>query len=1079
MQEKEARELIKNTLEQSFDRAHFVSLTRNILHHAKDAPFSHPATSVYESHIDRCERVFEYKDADDKHIEVLIVYLKKETSLERARSMQRNFVSTYLNKTFIDAALVAFVAPNKDWRFSFVKMEYERDEQGKIKEKFTPARRSSFLVGRDEKSHTAQSHLLPILCKKEAPTLKELEDIFSVEQVTKEFFEKYESLFLRLKKELDSIVEKAPQIANEFNSKGINIMDFTKKLMGQVVFLYFLQKKGWFGVQRGELWGSGSKDFLRDRFEQAEAKRNSFFKSVLEPLFYEALSTERSDDYYSPFDCRIPFLNGGLFEPINDYNWVNLDLLLPNDLFSNKNKTAEGDTGDGVLDVFDRYNFTVKEDEPLEKEVAVDPEMLGKVFESLLDQRERKAKGAFYTPREVVHYMCQESLIHYLDTALEGRVSKEDVWQWVKNADRGVSNDGSSADAVDQLPQSLRAEAALLDQKLKDVRVCDPAVGSGAFVVGMMHEIVRLRNALRSDERTDEQVLYGFKRHAIEYCLYGVDIDSGAIEIARLRLWLSLVVDEQKRSTVLPLPNLDYKIVKGDALLSIQRDLWNNNAVEDLVCEQKALFNETSARKKKDHRAKIARLLSEIGGEGKTFYIELYFAEVFHRKQSFDIVIGNPPYIQLQKDGGALGKRYQDAGYESFARTGDIYQLFYERGHKLLAARGHLCFITSNKWMRAGYGQKMRNYFVERTQPLQLIDLGPGVFTATVDSNILLFAKMPGVFTATVDSNILLFGKKPRRAAMKAATLLDKAQLRDHSASALQPLPAPKKDEPWTILSPAEASLKQKIDKIGTPLKAWDVSIYRGVVTGYNDAFIIDTATKERLCREDPKSAEILKPVLRGKDIKRYHHQWAGLWLITTFPALKINIDDYPAVSAHLLGFGKQRLEQTGKSYNGIKARKKTHNKWFETSDQIAYYPDFEKEKIIYPNMVTTPSFLYDNKGYYTNQKCFILTGKRLRYLCGTFSSAVAIHWIKENCPKLGKDGRELSKIFFENIPIPPVTDVNRLLVEEIEAAVDIILVAKEADPKADTNAQEQRIDELVYQLYQLTEKEIATIEGP
>ncbi len=215
--------------------------------------------------------------------------------------------------------------------------------------------------------------------------------------------------------------------------------------MGQIVFLYFLQKKGWFGVERDKEWGSGSKHFLRELFEKKHGNYKNFFNDILEPLFYEALRLERPGDYYSRFNCRIPFLNGGLFDPLGDYDWWNTDILLPNDLFSNNRKTKEGDIGDGILDIFDRYNFTVKEDEPLEKEVAVDPEMLGKVFENLLEVKDRKSKGTYYTPREIVHYMCQESLVNYLATELEGKTSKEDIETLIKYGEAVVEHDSRVA----------------------------------------------------------------------------------------------------------------------------------------------------------------------------------------------------------------------------------------------------------------------------------------------------------------------------------------------------------------------------------------------------------------------------------------------------------------------------------------------------------------------------------------------------------------------------------------------------------------------------------------------------------
>jgi len=420
-----AQKLIQKPLQGSFNKEQFIYLAKNVLNHIEEAPFTYKGNLVFDDFADSIqsvERIGKYQDPEEKLIDVLIVRLKKEASLDRARTRQRNFVTKYLKGSrggvLKDAALVAFVSPNDDdWRFSLVKMEYKFNDKGKVEEEFTPARRYSFLVGKHENSHTAQSCLLPLLLDDEVnPTLKELEEVFSVEKVTKEFFEKYRDIFLKLKESLDEIVKKDKKLKEDFKAKDINTIDFTKKLLGQIVFLYFLQKKGWFGVPRGKDWGEGDKQFLRHLFEKAEHAKKNFFNDYLEPLFYQALRYDRSadDEYFSQFDCKIPFLNGGLFDPISDYDWVDTDIGLPNEIFSNDIKTKEGDVGSGILDIFDRYNFTVKEDEPLEKEVAVDPEMLGKVFENLLEVKDRKSKGTYYTPREIVHYMCQESLANYL-----------------------------------------------------------------------------------------------------------------------------------------------------------------------------------------------------------------------------------------------------------------------------------------------------------------------------------------------------------------------------------------------------------------------------------------------------------------------------------------------------------------------------------------------------------------------------------------------------------------------------------------------------------------------------------------
>lgn len=259
-----------------------------------------------------------------------------------------------------------------DYRF-----EQTKTGRVKVREEFTPARRWSFLVGKNETSHTAQNRLVNMLSNDEySPTLAELEQAFDIETVTKEFFIKYRELFIRTKEELDKIVAQASSLQNEFKSKGVDTVNFAKKLLGQIVFLYFLQKKGWFGVGRDAKWGTGSKHFLRELFEKKHGGYKNFFNDILEPLFYEALRIDRShdDDYYSRFNCKIPFLNGGLFDPIGNnggYNWVHTDICLPDNLFSNKHKTKEGDEGDGILDIFDRYNFTVREDEPLKRRLPL------------------------------------------------------------------------------------------------------------------------------------------------------------------------------------------------------------------------------------------------------------------------------------------------------------------------------------------------------------------------------------------------------------------------------------------------------------------------------------------------------------------------------------------------------------------------------------------------------------------------------------------------------------------------------------------------------------------------------------
>lgn len=580
-----ATNLIRATFQNPFDKGRFVSFTKNLLNTIDESKafqyYGQYVPEKFREFVKGYERVGTYTDPEGLKIDVLIVHLKNEATLARARTSQRNFIANYLqSRDAKEAGLIAFVSPNlEDWRFSFVKMEYKMiQKEGKFKaeEDFTPARRYSFLVGTHESSHTAQKQLLPILADdRNNPTLGLIEQAFNIETVTKEFFEKYRELFLQVKEALDTLASKNKAIRKDFEEKGVHTADFAKKLLGQIVFLYFLQKKGWFGVERDAAWGTGPKDFLRKLFEGKLLKYKNFFNDVLEPLFYEALAVERDASFYSKFGCKIPFLNGGLFDPINGYDWVHTDITLPNELFSNDVTTKEGDIGTGILDIFDRYNFTVKEDEPLEKEVAVDPEMLGKVFENLLEVKDRKSKGTYYTPREIVHYMCEESLINYLTTELAGKVSKDDLALFIHMGDTVIEHESRVAQKGEEtdtysfkLPENIRTHAALIDQKLADIRVCDPAIGSGAFPVGMMNEIVRARQTLTSYlPANGDRLPYDFKRHAIQESLYGVDLDPGAVEIAKLRLWLSLIVDEDDIERIKPLPNLDYRIMQGNSLL--------------------------------------------------------------------------------------------------------------------------------------------------------------------------------------------------------------------------------------------------------------------------------------------------------------------------------------------------------------------------------------------------------------------------------------------------------------------------------------------------------------------------------
>jgi len=798
MDREQAKNIIINTFENPFDIEKFYKFLKNLLKTFEEKTFVYQGNylpDAFEQYISSLERIGKYT-YDDKEIDLLIVQLKRETSLERARTMQRNFIAWYLKGSrggkLKDAALVAFVPArashadrspdSEDWRFSFIKMDYRFEEtpsgKVKVKEEFTPAKKWSFLVGKNEKSHTAQSRFIPIIEKDDFPTLEDLEKAFDIEVVTEEFFEKYRDLFIRTKIELDKIVENDPKVREEFESKNINTVDFAKKLLGQIVFLYFLQKKGWFGVERGKPWGSGPKDFIRRLFNKEFGDYKNFYNDILEPLFYKALRTNRSDvnHYYSRFNCKIPFLNGGLFDPPNNFDWENVDLLLPNDLFSNSNIIKEGDIGDGILDVFDRYNFTVNEEEPLEKEVALDPELLGKIYEKLnairpdnFDEYVRVLKsgkkgeetkfnkeyGVYYTPREIVHYMCQESLINYLETELQGKVGKEDIEEFVKYADLILENERTALEKKEKIergeiketkyehkiPESIIKNAEEIDKLLADIKVCDPAVGSGAFPVGMLHEIVRLRQLLSVYLKKPINT-YDLKRNCIENSLYGVDIDPGAVEVCKLRFWLSMIVDEKDFYNIKPLPNLDYKVVCGDSLLGFPKD-WGSPIEKEIKELMDKYFDETHPGKKLELKEQIDEKIKKRLEQSEKYFgykinfdFRLFFQKVFKEKTGFDIVIANPPYISTKGIDAETKKQLE----KSFGFADDAYNHFFFKAIQLLRENGILTYITSKTYWTIQTKKNLRELLLKNTI-LQIFDTANPFENAMVDTGVVIAKK--------------------------------------------------------------------------------------------------------------------------------------------------------------------------------------------------------------------------------------------------------------------------------------------------------------------------------------------------
>jgi len=665
-------------VEEKFDLNKFQEFIKDLLNleqsDIQNGKEYNAGSEQYRDYIDIVRLYAEYEDIKRRKIGVLIIKLKDNKMPANARTLQRNYIAHLLQKFELDATLAAIYSNSDDtWRLSFVKQEIDFAE-GKFQTKFTPAKRYSYLFGKDEPNHTAKVQLLDLLENNSKKySVEEIEEKFSVEKVTKDFFERYKENYLLLKETLEGNEE----FLSEAKRCDFSSEEFTKKLMGQIVFIYFLQKKGWLGVtlvpqnlsledyneiytnadviQRKILdkyyitfngnkkikkdllekfkeneqeieslsdifvhtkfdhkWGTGQKRFIRAIFENCKNRNKNFFDDYLEPFFYNGLNYKRKNQYFSVFNCKIPFLNGGLFEPLDNYQWEIATFNIKNEIFSNDDET-------GILDFFDRYNFTMNEEEPLEKDVAVDPEMLGKIFENLLDVKDRKSKGAFYTPREIVHYMCQESIANFLVNKVG--TNYDETKDFIQYGEMIRDVDLKEATKDDYLIGKTIFENIIeIDEALKNIKIADPAVGSGAFPLGILNEIVKIRDILTSymlmynrfglfDKKYNEDFIlskrsiYNIKWNTIKNSIYAVDIENSAVDITKLRLWLSIVVDqvEVPESGPEPLPNLDCKIMQGNSLIDEYNGikLIDEKFIDELKDRDNVVLNEGGTYKAK------------------------------------------------------------------------------------------------------------------------------------------------------------------------------------------------------------------------------------------------------------------------------------------------------------------------------------------------------------------------------------------------------------------------------------------------------------------------------------------------
>ncbi|EAH4923196.1 class I SAM-dependent DNA methyltransferase [Campylobacter coli] len=905
----------------------------------------------------------------------------------------------------------------------------------------------------------------------------------------------------------------------------------------------------------------------------------------LSELFFEVLAKEKSTRKKSEF-AYLPYLNSSLFEKQSIENTLEISSL-SNDLklFYYKNtvlkddkcKAKKGQVGllEYLFEFLDSFDFGSDDEqsEILSQKELISSSVLGNVFEKLNGYKE----GSFYTPSFITSYMCKESITKVV---LDKFNAKFDL----------------KATDISELRRDLRKEDKNAQKELlNSIKICDPAVGSGHFLVSALNVMLSIYDELnlfdeefylevQNDEilitgrkgefieykrpstpkdkaHLIQQELFHTKKDIIENNLFGVDINPNSCEITKLRLWIELLkhsfyqsFDDENYHDLKTLPNIDINIKCGNSLVSyfetgkslshypnikermgkykrivkdykegfytdksrINQEIKNlkisfkNFCFADKFKKEMKSFNDKCEKyskkygnflavddenlkffvsanltlfdfDEKEAAKEFANLKKEYDSifnleSNHPFEWRFEFPEILDDDgnfKGFDLIIGNPPYIR-QEELKEL-KPHLAKNYKVYKGTSDIYTYFYELGFNVLKDNGVLSYITSNKYTRAGYGEALREFLLKNVKVLEYTDLnGIKVFdSATVDTSILCFEKSKSKdnkFKYLSLSNEIL-----KTCAYDIGLYKDFAEFSQNSLS----------KESFTFSDENTSALKAKIERIGTPLKEWQgLNIYRGILTGYNEAFIITTEKRNEIlanCKDEAekeRTAKLIRKMLRGRDIKRYSYEWAGLWVIGTFPSLKLDIEQYPALKQYLSQF-LPRIEQSGEKG----CRKKTSNKWFETQDNIAYYEEFEKEKIVYPNMNKEFIAFFDNEFFLLNQKCFILSHqsnnkKELLYLTALLNSNVNFYYFKQIGAKLGASGYEMSKIFVEKLPIPKINSKNQKIADELINLADEILKAKEQDKNANTQELENKINSLVYKLYNLTEEEIKIIEG-
>lgn len=946
---------------------------------------------------------------------------------------------------------------------------------------------------------------------------------FSVERVTTKFYQEYAAVRDRIAEALVAHNRDHP-VVKSF-AKDREARAWATRQMGRVLFLWFLQAKQWLG----EPGGMGSVKYLLDLWERrAETQDGEYYRGILTPLFFDAMATGSSSQGQHPVLGFVPYLNGGLFRrnALEDRIQDAGEVSLPDDVFDPENEGS-------LLNLLSRYRFTTRESTPDDQSVDPDPELLGRVFENLYQGDERHDTGTYYTPREIVHFMCREALDGYLrdETGVE---------QTTLDALRQEAV--GSRDEYQPLPDIPVDD---LVDALEKVRVCDPAVGSGAFLLGTIQEIVALRRGmlLSQGRHIEPDELYrtvsDWKRRTIENSLYGVDINPEAVEICRLRLWLSMVLDLDEpppANSDWALPNLDFQIVAGDSLvdrlagltfkeswptpeglqlgMELQRSLQR---LESGIAQRRREFERTHRNPKRlrelrdyiarDQREivrlhladaldkaeadlealereekpgksalrqtqglveRISSLLSGVESSNfalvqKPFLWPIAFPEVLREGDAnagFDIVLANPPYVRMEKLDNEDELSYGDAFPEVAASRADVLVYFYARALQILRPGGWLSFITSNSFTRRQYGERIRGHLPSVLTIHRVIDFGEiKIFDATVEPYVLIGSKETSKPNkVTVGHNLYLALMRVMSGRGGVERVREELQrLPEYLETEMSTFPQSRlTSSEWRIEDEQINYLFDRLMSHGMPLGDFVRSrIYSGIKTGRDEAFVIDQAKRDDLLGDDPHSADLIKPWLQGKDIKRWKSGLTERYIIFTHRGTDIN--QYPAIEGYLQWF-RGDLEK--------RATANLHP-WYELQQpQEGIYHEFAYPKIIWPNTCRQIRFSYDSHGAYPDMTCFTIPTDS-RFLLALLNSELAYFLFCQLTNRLPGGFLELKKQYIKRLPIVVSEDDKK---RKLEALVDEILRLEGSSGRAQMI--EQEVNTIVFDMYGLSASE-------